>query len=50
MLNSVEVAVAVQSATEMALNSKVVRLVGWSIVTLFGNSNKATAIAIAIAI
>ena len=34
----------------MALNSKVVRLVGCSIVTLFGNPNRLSAIAIAIAI
>ena len=51
LLNSVAVAVAVQLATEMALNSKVVRSVVWPVVvTLFGNPNKATAIAIAIAI
>ena len=48
LLNSV--AVAVQLATEMALNSEIVRLFGRSVVTLFGNPNKATAIAIAIAI
>ena len=50
LLNSVAVAVAVQLATEMALNSEIVCSFGRSVVTLFGNPNKATAIAIAIAI
>ena len=50
LLNSVAVAVAVQLATEMALNSEIVRSFGRLFVTLFGNPNKATAIAIAIAI
>ena len=41
---------AIQLATEMALNLEVVWLGGWMGITLFGNPNKATAIAIAITI
>ena len=50
LYSAVAVAVVVQLATEMALNSKVGRSAGWLVVTLFGNPNKSTAIAIVISI